>query len=145
MTKGSHKNTKKNKKGKGNESKPNQTTGVKHEMKFTSVGKYGNFTPFNTVKDDFVVELQSMPYKAKVQIIEAIRSEIEPDWDAMKPEKEIASYDPDIRSFRAVSMVCSNHLEQISHLNESFDPNFVRNQCLWCVVQTTCSNSGFTT
>ena len=104
MTKGSYKNTKKNKKGKGNESKPNQTTSVKQEMKFTPVGKYRNFTPFNTVKDDFVVESQSMPCKAKVQIIEATRNETELDWDAMKPEKEIASYDPDTRSFRKETM-----------------------------------------
>ena len=47
MSKGSHRNNNKNRKGKGNDSKPNQTTNAKQELKFAPVGRNGNFALLN--------------------------------------------------------------------------------------------------
>ena len=103
MSKGSEKNNKKNKKGKGNDSKPNQTTNAKQELKFAPVGRNGNFAPCNTVKEAHILEAQSKAYKAMVPLIDSIRNENESDWDSMKPEKECVSFDPDIKSIRKES------------------------------------------
>ena len=101
MSKGLHRNNNKNRKtGKGNDSKPNQTTNGKQELKFAPAGRNGNFAPHNTVKEAHILEVHSKAHKAMVPLIDSIRNETEPDWDSMKPEKECVSFDPDIKSIR---------------------------------------------
>ena len=84
MSKGSCRNNNKNRKGKGNDSKPNQTTSAKQELKFAPVGRNGNSAPHNTVKEAHILEVQSKAHKAMVPLIDSIRNETEPDWDSTR-------------------------------------------------------------
>ena len=73
MSKGSWRNNNKIKKGDGNDSKPNQTTNPKPELKVAPVGRSGNFAPCNTVKDACILEVgQSKSCRAMVPLIESI-------------------------------------------------------------------------
>ena len=104
MSKGSHRNNNKNRKRKENDSKPNQTTNAKQEMKFAPVGRNGNFAPHNTVKEAGLLEAQSESHKAMAPLIESIGNEKEPDWDCVKPAKEHVSFDPDTGSIGKETM-----------------------------------------
>ena len=80
-------------KGKGNDSKPNQTTNEKQELKFAPVGRNGNFAPYNTVntvKEAHILEVQSKACKAMVPLIDSIRNEKEPDWDSIVERTALA-------------------------------------------------------
>ena len=142
MTKGSCRNNNKNRKGKGNDSKPNQTTNAKQELKFAPVGRNGNFAPYNTVKEAYILEVQSKAYKAMVPLIDSIRNEKEPDWDSMKPEKEYVSFDPDIKSIRKETMEVRLVREQLESQqgNASVPASGSQEERMVNMVQKTCDD-----